>query len=101
MIAAIARHELRSLFLSPLAWIVLALVQLLLAYIFLLNIDAFIAGQEELALKPGAPGATLLVVVKTLFNVPTVLMIVALREPVPWEKRPLSPSAVPPPFTRQ
>lgn len=76
MISVIARHELRSLFFSPLAWVVLALAQLLLAYIFLLNIDAFIAGQEELALKPEAPGATLLVVVKTLLNAPTILMIV-------------------------
>ncbi len=76
MISVVARHELRSLFLSPLAWLVLALIQLLLAYIFLLNIDGFIAGQEELALKPDAPGATILVVIKTLLNVPTVLMIV-------------------------
>lgn len=76
MIITIARHELRSLFLSPLAWVVLALVQLLLAYIFLLNIDNFIAGQEELALSPQAPGVTLLVVIRTLANVPTVLMIV-------------------------
>ncbi|MBL4851936.1 MAG: ABC transporter permease, partial [Gammaproteobacteria bacterium] len=76
MIVAIARHELRSLFLSPLAWVVLALVQLLLAYIFLLNIDSFIAGQDELALNAQAPGATLLVVIRMLGNVPMLLMVV-------------------------
>ena len=76
MIVHIARHELRSLFLSPLAWVVLALVQLLLAYIFLLNIVNFIAGQDQLALNPQAPGATLLVVMRMLGNVPTLLMVV-------------------------
>ncbi len=76
MIVHIARHELRSLFLSPLAWVALALVQLLLAYIFLLNIDSFIAGQDELALNPQAPGATLLVVIRMLGNVPTLFMVV-------------------------
>lgn len=76
MITHILRHELRSLFLSPLAWVVLALVQLLLTYIFLLNIDAFIAQQDELALATQSPGATVLIVLKTLLNVPTVLMVV-------------------------
>ncbi|MBL1432774.1 MAG: ABC transporter permease [Gammaproteobacteria bacterium] len=76
MIAHIARHELRSLFLSPLAWVVLALVQLVLAYIFLLNIDAFIAQQDEWALATKSPGATMLIVLKTITNVPTLLMVV-------------------------
>ncbi len=76
MIVTIARHELRSLFLSPLAWVMLALVQLLLAYIFLLNIDSFIAGQDELALNAQAPGATLLVVIRMLGSVPMLLMVV-------------------------
>lgn len=72
----VLRHELRHLFLSPLAWVVLALVQLLLAYLFLLNIDAFVAQQDELALSAQSPGATVLVVLKTLANVPTLLMVV-------------------------
>jgi len=76
VILHVLRHELRNLFLSPLAWVVLALVQLLLAYIFLLNIDAFIAQQDELALATESPGATVLVVLKTLGNVPTMLMAV-------------------------
>ena len=37
----IAGRELRSLFLSPLAWTLLAVIQGLLAWIFLLLIDDF------------------------------------------------------------
>lgn len=77
MIATIARHELRRLFLSPLAWSVLAILQLVLAYIFLINIDRFIARQAELALLPQAPGATLLVAVQLVASIPILLLVVA------------------------
>jgi len=76
VITTIARHELRSLFLSPLAWVVLALVQLLMAYIFLLNIDNFIAEQDKLALLPQVSGVTVFVIIRSLGNVPTLLMVV-------------------------
>ena len=35
MILTLAQRELRSLFLSPLAWSILSVVQLILAYLFL------------------------------------------------------------------
>ena len=43
MIFTIARHELRRLFLSPLAWVILAVVQFLLAWFFLQYIESFAA----------------------------------------------------------
>src|SRR3569832_1221157 len=57
----IALLELRRLFLSPLAWSVLAVEQLILAYFFLIGLDNYIALQPRLAAVAGAPGVTDLV----------------------------------------
>lgn len=62
MILTIARRELGALFLSPLAWTVLAVVQLLLAYAFLAQVDGYQQLQGSLAGMVGAPGVTDLVV---------------------------------------
>ena len=43
MIFTIAGKELKALFASPLAWVVLTFVQIILAYGFLKRIDDFIA----------------------------------------------------------
>jgi len=56
MILNIARRELRSMFLSPLAWTVLAVSQLILCWIFFSQIDIFFSIQEELTTLPNAPG---------------------------------------------
>jgi ABC-2 type transport system permease protein len=56
MIFTIAARELRSLFLSPLAWAVLAVVQFILAYIFLSQVDNYLVWQPKLAAVEGAPG---------------------------------------------
>ena len=61
MILAIATRELRSLFLSPLAWTLLAVVQGLLAWIFLILVDDFRNLQGRLATLDNAPGVTDLV----------------------------------------
>jgi len=45
----IASRELKSLFLSPLAWAILAVVQLILAYVFLISVDQFIEVQPRLS----------------------------------------------------
>ncbi|HQT25870.1 MAG TPA: hypothetical protein PLK99_04640 [Burkholderiales bacterium] len=42
MIRLIAAKEIRTLFDSPLAWIVLAIFQAILAWIFLARLDAFL-----------------------------------------------------------
>ena len=54
----IARNELHRLFLSPLAWVILALSQLLLAYLLLTYMDYFNSIQSHISAIPGAPGVT-------------------------------------------
>jgi len=76
VIFAIAGRELRSLFLSPLAWSVLAVVQLILAYMFLAQVDFFVQLQPRLPMLPGAPGITEIVVVPLLGNAAMVLLLV-------------------------
>ena len=56
MILTIAGRELRSLFLSPLAWAILAVVQFILAYLFLAQIESWMLLQPRLAALEGAPG---------------------------------------------
>ena len=58
MILAVARKELKSLFASPLAWVVLTFLELLLAIVFLKRLDEYLEIQSRLAQMPGAPGAT-------------------------------------------
>lgn len=62
MILAIAARELRGLFLSPLAWTLLAVTQALLAWIFIILVNDFQNVQGRLAGLDHAPGVTYLVV---------------------------------------
>ncbi|WP_455202907.1 ABC transporter permease [Kaarinaea lacus] len=77
MIATLAARELRSLFLSPLAWAILAAVQLILAYLFLLYLENFVQLQPQLAIMPAAPGLTELVAIPLLATAAVVLLIVS------------------------
>ena len=43
MIVTIARHEIKSMFLSPLAWVILGVLQLLLGYMFLAPARQFLS----------------------------------------------------------
>ncbi len=76
MIFAIAGRELRSLFLSPLAWSMLAVVQLIFAYMYLAQIDFFIQVQPRLPMLPSAPGMTEIIAVPLLGNAAMVLLLV-------------------------
>ena len=76
MIFSIALRELRSMFLSPLAWTVLAVTQLILAWSFFTQIDFFFSIQTELATLPNAPGVTDLVVMPTFEAASIVLLMV-------------------------
>lgn len=88
MIFRIAALELRRLFLSPLAWSVLAVEQLILAYFFLIGVDNYITIQPRLAGVAGAPGVTDLVVaplfgdaaIFLLFAVPLMTMRLVSEE---------------------
>jgi len=74
---SLAKNELYRLFLSPLAWIILALSQLILAYLFLTHIDYFIQIQAKISAIPGAPGVTELIAIPLLNNAATLLLLIA------------------------
>jgi len=76
MIGVIAGRELRSLFASPMAWAMLAVVQGLLGYMFLTYVDEYLMNQGRLAAIEGAPGVTRLVVSQWLNAVAIILMLV-------------------------
>lgn len=76
MMLTIAGRELRSLFVSPLAWSILAVVQLILAYMFLTQLDVFMMLQSRLLGIEGAPGVTEIIVAPMLGGAAMVLLLV-------------------------
>lgn len=76
MIFTIAGREVRSLFLSPLAWSILAVVEFILGYLFLSQIDFFMRIQPRLAGMEGAPGLTEITVAPLFGNAAIVLLLV-------------------------
>lgn len=77
MILSIAGRELRSLFLSPLAWAILGVVQFIVAWMFLSVLDAYIGFQDELALIDQAPGVTTIISGQMLSNAAIVMLLVS------------------------
>ena len=88
MIFTIAGKELRALFASPLAWLVLSAVQIILGYGFLKRLDDFLQIQSQLAQLASPPGVTELVAAPTyamtaavlLFAVPLLAMRMIAEE---------------------
>ena len=76
MIRVIALRELRSMFISPLAWTVLAVTQFILAWSFFAQIDFFFTVQQQLATMPSAPGVTDLVVMPTYELASIILLMI-------------------------
>jgi len=76
MIFTLASRELRSMFLSPMAWVILAVISALCAYFFLLYIDLYLQLQPRLAAVPTAPGVTTIIVVPLFSTAATVLLLV-------------------------
>lgn len=72
----IAGRELRSLFLSPLAWTMLGVTQLILAYMFLTQIDFYFTIQPKLVGLEGAPGITDLIVAPLFGNAAVILLLI-------------------------
>ncbi|MEW6314607.1 MAG: ABC transporter permease subunit [Pseudomonadota bacterium] len=62
MIATLAAKELRILFFTPFAWVVLALLQLIMAWVFLVRLDEFLNIQPQYAQLLNPPGVTELIV---------------------------------------
>jgi ABC-2 type transport system permease protein len=76
VIFTIAARELRTLFLSPLAWSILAVVQLILAFLFLARVELYQLYQPQLAALDNAPGVTEVVLPDLLGNAAVVLLLV-------------------------
>ena len=76
MIFSIASRELKTLFLSPLAWSILAVLQFILAYLFLTQIETFTTFQARLANIDNAPGLTDIIVLPLFSNASIILLLV-------------------------
>jgi ABC-2 type transport system permease protein len=77
MIRTIVTKELRTLFASPLAWVVLAFLQVILAWIFLTRVDYFLTIQAQLSRVPNAPGLTEIVVVP-MFGIASIVLLMSV-----------------------
>jgi len=75
MVWVIASRELKSLFLSPLAWTVLGVVMLVLGYLFLAQLDHYMQLAAQLALLENAPGVTDFVVAPVIGDAAVVLLL--------------------------
>jgi ABC-2 type transport system permease protein len=76
MIITIAHREFKSLFLSPLAWSILGILQFIFAYIFLTQVESFIAFQAKLAQIQSAPGLSDVVITPLFANAGVILLLV-------------------------
>jgi gliding motility-associated transport system permease protein len=76
MTLTIARAEFARLFYSPLAWSVIGVVQVILAWMFLVQIDLFVRYQGQLAITDGAPGVTDFVITPLFGPASIILMLV-------------------------
>ena len=74
MILTIAKREFFSMFLSPLAWVILAVVQVILAWSFFSSVDVFFSIQADLTTIKNAPGVTDLVA-SPLFEVTSIVLL--------------------------
>ena len=63
MLFTIAGKDLKSLFTSPVAWVILTLTQLTAGLLFLKRFDDFLEIQPQLLRLPSAPGFTEMVAV--------------------------------------
>ena len=88
MIFTIAGKELKSLFASPLAWVVLTVMQAIIAFAFLRRLDEFLQLQPQFIQMASPPGATELVAAPAfataaaalLFAIPVLAMRLIAEE---------------------
>ncbi|MGB1109974.1 MAG: ABC transporter permease [Gammaproteobacteria bacterium] len=76
MIRLIAYREFRGLFVLPLAWVLLAVLSFIVAYLFLAQVDGYLRIASRLAAVEGAPGVADLVVAPVLANAAAILLLV-------------------------
>ena len=77
MIWVIARREFVAMFLAPLAWIILAVIQIILGYLFLTNLDNFFLLQPQLMQLENTPGVTD-IVVTPLMQVAVIILLMVM-----------------------
>ncbi|MDH5355820.1 MAG: ABC transporter permease [Gammaproteobacteria bacterium] len=77
MILTIARHELRTMFLSPLAWVILGVIQVLMGFIFLAQIENFFLLQPQLIHLQNTPGVTD-IIVASVFQIGSIILLMIM-----------------------
>ncbi len=75
MIRLIALRELRGLLGAPSTWLMVGVLQFILAWLFLTLLDAFLQKQAQFALIANAPGATQAIVLPLFGVVSAVMML--------------------------
>jgi ABC-2 type transport system permease protein len=75
MILVVAQKELKILFSSPLAWLILVLVQLVLSWVFLAHLDTFLEIQPQLIKLANPPGVTETIVAPLFATAAIVLLM--------------------------
>jgi len=76
MIWTIAIRELRSLFLTPLAWAILAIIQFILCLFFLKSVEFYLNIQPQLEANNSDPGITAIIVESLYGSAAFILMII-------------------------
>jgi ABC-2 type transport system permease protein len=77
MIWVIAKREFSAMFLAPLAWVILAVIQIILGYMFLTNLDNFFLLQPQLLQLQNTPGVTD-IVVTPLMQVAAIILLMVM-----------------------
>ncbi|MBM3342354.1 MAG: ABC transporter permease [Betaproteobacteria bacterium] len=78
MIFTIASKDLKSMFASPLAWVVLTLVQLAAGFLFFKRLDDFLQVQPQLVQMASPQGFTELVAVPMFYAMAGLIMLIAI-----------------------
>jgi ABC-2 type transport system permease protein len=76
MIVTIIRKELNMLFTSPLAWVLLTLIQLIFTWVFLGRLDAFLEIQSQLLQIANPPGVTETIIAPVFAMAAIVLLMI-------------------------
>ena len=58
IVMTLAQRELRTLFVSPMAWTIMAVTQLILAFIFAALVEGYLVNQPQLMMLENTPGVT-------------------------------------------
>jgi ABC-2 type transport system permease protein len=73
----IARREIGAMFCSPLAWILLAVIQAILGFLFLTNLDNYFLLQPQLMQFENTPGVTD-IVITPMMHVAAIIMLMIM-----------------------